>query len=107
MKTIGKQYRQGDVFIERVDALPTTTTPKPRDRGRVVLAYGEVTGHAHAIDSALAELFEEQDGTLYLRASGAVDLVHEEHSTIALAPGVYRITHQREYSPEAIRRVAD
>ena len=108
MKTISKQYRQGDVFIERVDALPTTTTPKPRDRGRVVLAYGEVTGHAHAIDSALAELFEERDGgTLYLRVDGPVDLTHEEHAPIALAPGVYRITHQREYSPSEIRRVRD
>jgi len=104
------QIRQGDVFVQQIAALPDGLTPKARDGGRVVLAYGEVTGHAHAIDSALAELFEDRDGTLYLRVqagAGAAQLVHEEHATIDLAPGCYRVTHQREYTPEAIRRVAD
>ena len=102
------QARQGDVFIERIAALPNGLTPKAPDGGRVVLAYGEVTGHAHALDAALADLFEDRDGTLYLRV-GAVGAAvqHEEHGAIALEAGVYRITHQREYTPEAIRRVAD
>jgi hypothetical protein len=48
MKT-SQQYRQGDVLIERIAKMPTSTTPVARDAGRVILAYGEVTGHAHAI----------------------------------------------------------
>lgn len=101
-------YRQGDVLIERIAALPATVTPKALDRGRAVLAYGEVTGHAHALDGALAALFEDRDGTLYLRVTGpGAGVEHEEHARIDLAPGDYRITHQREYTPEAIRRVAD
>jgi hypothetical protein len=35
------------------------------------------------------------------------DLVHEEHNTIALAQGDYRVWQQREYSPAAIRTVVD
>ena len=101
-------YRQGDVLIETIAAIPPTATPKALDQGRAVLAYGEVTGHAHALDGALAELFDDRDGTLYLRVTGRGAAVrHEEHAAIALAPGTYRVTHQREYTPEAIRRVAD
>lgn len=100
--------RQGDVLIERIPTIPVTATPKALDRGRAVLAYGEVTGHAHALEGALAELFEDRDGTLYLRVTGAgAGVEHEEHARIALAPGEYRITHQREYTPTEIRRVAD
>jgi len=103
--------RQGDVLLVKTSkrALSATATMRPRDHGRVVLAYGEVTGHAHAIDSALAELFDERDGRLYLRidVGAPVALVHEEHAAIALDPGIYRVMHQTEYTPAELRRVAD
>lgn len=54
------QFRQGDVMIERIgdlDQLPSDAKPAARDNGRVVLAYGEVTGHAHALTAPNAELF--------------------------------------------------
>lgn len=53
-----KQYRQGDVLLRRVEALPANVRPKQSDEERIVLAYGEVTGHAHAIDATL-----EPDGS--------------------------------------------
>lgn len=44
------QYRQGDVLLVRIDNDDTEGYVEvPRDAGRVVLAYGEATGHAHAI----------------------------------------------------------
>ena len=46
--------RQGDVLLVPVDAIPEAAKPVARDHGRVVLAYGEATGHAHAISSAAA-----------------------------------------------------
>lgn len=56
-------YRQGDVLIERVASIPKTkTTPIARDNGRVVLAYGEVTGHAHALHGPGATLLEGPEG---------------------------------------------
>lgn len=103
--------RQGDVLIVRADRIPSEAKPKPRDGGRVILAYGEVTGHAHAIDdspaSPRAALLDAPSGETYLRVDALSQLVHEEHATIELEPGSYRVIRQREYSPEAIRNVAD
>ncbi len=101
--------RQGDVLLIKVRRRSLAkATPVPRDGGRIVLAYGEVTGHSHAIDAALAELFEEKDGQLYLKVSGAdAELRHEEHGAIAIPPGTYRVVRQVEYTPQEIRRVQD
>jgi hypothetical protein len=39
--------------------------------------------------------------------SAPAEVIHEEHATIALEPGKYVVRRQREYTPEAIRNVAD
>lgn len=44
--------RQGDVLLVPAAGLPSGCTEVPPDKGRIVLAYGEVTGHAHAIANA-------------------------------------------------------
>ncbi len=70
------QARQGDVFLERigdVDALPEGLNSVKRDQGRIVLAYGELTGHAHAIDECNAELLGKtgsDERWLIIRPSG-------------------------------------
>ncbi len=130
MEKIKDQYRQGDVLLERVDdsGIPPIEEMKvvERDRGRVVLAYGEVTGHAHSIASEQATLYaitgeagkEEVDEAervpgRFLRVlpggldDGAVALEHEQHPEIELPPAWYRVLRQSEYTPEAIRTVAD
>lgn len=101
------QIRQGDVFVEQIAALPADLTPTAADAGRLVLAYGEVTGHAHALDATLGALFTDRDGVLYLRLDAEAALTHEEHAALTLPAGLYRVTHQREYAPDEIRRVAD
>ncbi|MGE3267135.1 MAG: hypothetical protein AB7P40_00195 [Chloroflexota bacterium] len=106
------QARQGDVWIERVDEaeLPRNAEIVPADRGRVILAYGEVTGHAHAIAARpgvhLLAVPGQDERFLRIGGDGA-ELRHEEHATIALPPGLYRTYVQREYSPGEIRRVLD
>ena len=103
-------YRQGDVLLVAVKSIPRRAR-KQRRSGRLVLAEGEVTGHAHAILDREAELFlladvEELERT-FLRVEAEVALVHQEHATVMLPPGKYEVRRQREYSPEAIRRVSD
>ena len=99
-------YRQGDVLVMRVDAVPAEAEQVPWD-GRIVLAYGEVTGHAHAISTAQAKMYSTQ-GERYLAVPAEAKLVHEEHATITLPAGFYRVIQQREYVPEAAPRdVAD
>jgi hypothetical protein len=118
MKTKSKNnhYRQGDVLIERIDSMPSAVKKLARENGKVVLAHGEVTGHAHAIAEPHVNHFSSPTGAstdgladvTFLEVRDAVAaLTHEEHATIEIKPGVYRVTRQREYSPEALRNVAD
>ena len=96
-------YRQGDVLIMRVDderADLRDRSPEPRDEGRVVLAYGEVTGHAHAIADEHAALWRIPGEDRLLTVTGAdAALRHEEHATIVIPPGTYLVRRQREYVP--------
>lgn len=105
--------RQGDVLIVRMDQLPEGARPVDPDNGRVILAYGEVTGHAHALDESVARLFEVsgvEDRFLEVTEDTA-DLKHEEHGTIPLEKGVYQIRIQKQMNiadlGEAPQRVVD
>ena len=123
--------RQGDVLLISTRKRPSAEAkPIVDEHGRVILALGEATGHHHqviggtltAIAGDLAgvpcivkdadpvpamELFEEPDGTRLLVIKRESLLTHQEHGPISLAPGGYEVRRQREYSPEAIRNVAD
>jgi hypothetical protein len=104
-----KCFRQGDVLLVEVARGPSDARPVQREAGRLVLAHGEVTGHAHVIAAAAAELVTpEQADELYLLVYGDdIVLEHEEHDAIPLPPGHYRVIRQREYTPESVRFVAD
>jgi hypothetical protein len=107
-------YRQGDVLIVPVaeEALPGHADGLPEEardpRGRMVLALGEVTGHAHAVVGP-GKLMREPGAfgpaLLHLPSGGRV--VHEEHAPISLPKGWYRVVRQREYVPGSVRIVAD
>lgn len=100
--------RQGDVMLRRVPQRDLSEARKvPRDKGRIVLAYGEMTGHAHAIKALNVDLFEAAGRTFLAIDGDVVALEHEEHDTIEIPPGHYEIIKQREYAPDAIRTVAD
>lgn len=109
MKTPPKMYRQGDVLIVVVDKMPADAKPLDRSKRGVVLAEGEVTGHAHRIPSRHATLYRSETDVRYLRVDGPapVQLKHEEHKTVTLPKGDYRVTIHHEYEPQEIRRVAD
>lgn len=105
-----KTYRQGDVLIRQIKSLPKNAKDvTPKDR--IVLAYGEVTGHAHAIAPDEAREFSLADAAgvvrRFLNVVRSAVVRHEEHAAIPLPPGVYEIVQQREYRPEGLRNVAD
>lgn len=102
--------RQGDVLILRIENMPKAIEPVARENGRIVLAHGEVTGHAHAIKDDRAALFRDPKLMavfMLVSGDGPVALEHDEHDTIHIPPGRYQVIRQREYSPQAIRNVAD
>ena len=102
-----KQFQQGDVCLESVK-VPASAKRK----NGLVLAEGELTGHAHRLivpGCVTAELFEEK-GDLYLKVSGGeVELVHEEHAPQVIEEGEYRIGRvlEYDYDTEEARRVQD
>ena len=100
--------RQGDILLVLVDGdVPRGARIVERERGSVVLAHGEATGHRHRIRSSDAELYERA-AERFLRVRAPVELVHEEHATIELRSGLYKVVRQREYVPQSIpREIAD
>jgi hypothetical protein len=104
MGRIEPLWRHGDVFIQSCGAIPSSATLLPHCN----LAKGEATGHAHRIAERDAAQLFRQNEMLYLRVAGKqATVMHEEHAPIVLERGNYRVWIQREYSPEAIRRVVD
>jgi hypothetical protein len=101
------QLAQGDVLLVPCLEIPKRAKEVERDKGRVVLAYGEVTGHAHAIADRKARLMRFS-GVDYLEVGGKVaTLKHEEHGEIEIPQGTYRVVKQREYAFGQGRQVAD
>ena len=112
--------RQGDILLIPVEDVPEGLKEVPREKGRIVLAEGEETGHLHAIDSPeatfLATDLESIEGRFLIveaeaitaEAAAGVSLTHPEHDTVVLEPGNYEVRRQREYSEAGgIRVVAD
>ena len=112
-----KPDRQGDVFIRRVNEIPADVRAGEINKDGVV-AWGEVTGHMHKLSNAargtVFHLGEagpvrgaQAGGKTYVEVTSPTELVHDEHAPINLDKGLYEIRIQREYTPEAIRNVAD
>jgi hypothetical protein len=101
--------QQGDVVLFAVEQLPAGLKKlDPKDR--IVLAEGELTGHAHAIhDLDNAQVYVAEDGTLFLDVRNAVVLQHEEHKPHTIQPGKYKVGRVREIDPfsEETRAVRD
>lgn len=100
-----RMFRQGDVLLVEVEKLPRR---KLRAQQRVRVAEGEATGHAHVLEPTEGGQVLTDLDVEFVRIMGANGLlVHEEHTAIAVPPGDYRVTRQREYAPDETRLVAD
>jgi hypothetical protein len=99
--------RQGDVLLVKVSSLPEVVAAKKGGED-IILAHGEVTGHAHRIKAPVgkAKLWDA-GAERFLQVMERVALTHEEHSAISIDPGIYRVAIQTEYTPSELRRVAD
>ena len=79
----------------------------------VVLVEGETTGHAHVItdpvDLENCDVYVDNYGNLYVEAKKSLKVSHEEHATIEIDEGIYRVRQVREYDhfAEEIRYVRD
>lgn len=101
--------RQGDVLIiEITENIPPDAKLIERENGKIILAHGEATGHAHSIDVKTANFFAASANLRFLKTDEAAVLVHQEHAPIQLpAKTIFQIVRQREFTPTRIVNVAD
>jgi hypothetical protein len=99
--------RQGDILIILNDPAAEAGDEIPRDNGRVVLAYGEATGHAHALDERHVTLYtHKKSADRVLKVVGNVAyLKHDEHFKIQIPSGTHTVRRQREWTDQDEPRV--
>lgn len=95
-------YRHGDLIFQKLDEVvdgePVT---------RLVIAEGEVTGHAHVL---VAEVGTQIRGNkTKFTLTGKAKLIHQEHDTIEFQPGTYVVLNEREhdYVEKTFKQVKD
>jgi len=97
-----EQIRQGDILLVAVEKEPPKGTEK---RIRIVLAEGELTGHAHTLIAP--EIYDwKEAGQRYIRVSGGEGvLYHEDHDPVPVpvlpADVTFRVIPQQEWNLEA------
>ena len=104
-----KYWQQGDVLLRPVDEVPEGRVVPPVD-GKLILAHGEATGHAHRISAMDGLTLIDARGELFLRAMVPFTLSHDEHASLEqLPPGGYKISRVLEYDywTERAREVID
>ena len=102
-------FAQGDLLIESVDDRRRFgEIAAPSSEGATVLAHGELSGHRHVIhgrvmmfrDDSLARDIPPGLYVGHVRVdSNCAALEHEEHATISLTRGTYRVRRQRHLEP--------
>ena len=106
-------YRQGDIILRPVGKIPANCHVSSKGN---VLAFGEVTGHRHWINTPDEVVYEDPDGDLYIVLTADAVLVHsgpdlraplspEEardkdlHLPLNIKKGIYRRFVETDYDP--------
>ena len=115
MKSINNIGAEGDVFFERVESIPADAE-EVKAKGDHVVAHSE-TGHHHTVKRGAAQMFghKVEPHVCYLRLTTEhADVVHhrefDTHETLRLLGGagtVWKVTRQREWTPEGWRQAMD
>lgn len=118
-------YRQGDVWLEKVEMEQGL---KVKQSGKqLTLALGELTGHAHVLTGSGLELLEDGNGNTYVRVSVESKMTHgkhtgneflsihekleheDRHKSFTVKPGIYKVFIEREhnYLDKVAQKVVD
>jgi len=116
---IGDCVRQGDVLLMRAPKKAATgfTNKAMHEQGRVVLAIGESSLHAHVMrDPGVCLLSREGISDRVLTVLELCDLETEggesapgipRHGAIPVSPGTYIVRTQREWTGKEARNASD
>ena len=105
---MAKFYQQGDVLMHAMDGIPKGAVEIGPSEHKGVLAEGEVTGHFHRVAEPI-QMFRAESGDIFMKAPQRIKVTHEEHHTIEVPKGVYKIDQVQEYDyfEQQARRVTD
>jgi hypothetical protein len=119
----GDHVRQGDVLLLYVNDIPADAVEDSKDKhGLAVLAYGEVSGHAHVVEEteACPVVYKKtREGERFLSLLGQTLISHgnltekgispntQDHTALFLHEGKLMQGFQVEDFGEEVRRVAD
>jgi len=116
--TPGDMIRQGDLYITKIESVPTgyTRVEKPTEADRQ-LVPGNTEGAKHCLSSLDGVTLHRsknhgQENNLdgpCVEVTKPVDIMHPTHGHVGLTEGTYSIGYQREYDRELEqeRRAAD
>lgn len=100
-------YRHGDVDIIQINELP----PNLQKHDNLTLAFGEATGHHHTLvaEPEMAFVFVDEKGNKFFEAKADIKITHQEHKTLEIKKGYYKVLIEKEYNPfdEKINEVKD
>jgi hypothetical protein len=101
--------QQGDVLIRSVSKMPKNLKKVERKARGFVLAEGEVTGHAHVIESDIDLMLDEASGKMFMHNDSEVTVKHEEHHHVDVPAGDWELGIVKEYDhfAEEARKVQD
>ncbi|HPN31110.1 MAG TPA: hypothetical protein PKY81_09140 [bacterium] len=94
-------YQQGDILVKKIEKIPSDCKKSLNS----IIAEGEATGHKHII-TGNAEIYKREtqnnlgikDLEIYIIVNdGTTILQHNEHKSIFIEPGSYKIDKVREY----------
>jgi hypothetical protein len=103
---------QGDIYIRRVDALPTNAVASLPEQDRHIVTHSE-TGHHHVMLAEKVKMYTIPDSIMdiFLEVEEPSVLEHlrpnDTHAPIQFEKGIYHVRRQREYTAEGFRRVED
>lgn len=112
MHTFKNVCAQGDIYIQKVDALPANAVAVAPEKGRLIVTHSE-TGHHHVMDAGDVTMHRLPDSImdcfLVVEKPTALEHLrpHDTHEPILFEKGTYHVRRQREYTPEGWRRVED
>lgn len=117
MITVTECVAQGDMLIQKIDALPEGLQEKTPENGELILTHSE-SGHHHVVKKQDGiQFYEANDNgklTAYLVVNNPKTTCfvehkrqHDTHAPIKFGNGIYRIRRQIESSPEGWQRAMD
>lgn len=85
-------YQAGDTLLTKIKLIPETAKEL---KGEKVLHRG-ATGNNHSLKGNAFRIFQAGDNK-FVDVAEDTDYIHEEHKTIKIPPGRYKLSFVQEY----------